>query len=87
MSEQDRLKTAVGIQTELAQNYNVQVTSRTVRNRLKHFGLIGRTARQKPFVSEEQKGQNRVCQMDCRKLEQVLFFDESKFNKMRSDGK
>ena len=89
MSEQDRFKTAVAIQTELAQNYNMQVTSRTFQNRLKLFGLINRTAKQKPLVSLKARIEfaKKHAKWTAENSKKVLFSDESKFNRMGSDEK
>jgi transposase len=92
LSEKDRSKTAVDIQREIANYQGAQISVRTVRRRLIRFGLHGRIARKKPFVS--LRNRQRRLQFARAHLHwtrndwsRVLWSDESKFQRFGSDGR
>jgi transposase len=92
LSERDRRKTAVDIQREIAGYEGAQVSVWTVRRRLNRFGLHGRVARKKPFVSlRNRKRRLTFARMHLhwtpRDWARVLWSDESKFQRFGSDGK
>ncbi|EYC34438.1 hypothetical protein Y032_0001g414 [Ancylostoma ceylanicum] len=83
--------TAVEIQRELSLCTDLCLSVRTIRRRLTEFGHNGRLARKKPFVSRK----NRQARMRFARehlhwtsedWSKVLFSDESKFNRLGSDG-
>lgn len=91
MSLNDRRLTAPDIRKTLSIDHGVDVTTRTVRNRLMDAGLYGRVARHKPLISEK----NRVARLAWARehlnwseyqWESILWSDESKFNLFGSDG-
>ena len=55
LSEENRHKTAVDIHSELAQELTKPISVRTVKRRLNEFGLMGRIARKKPFISKKNQ--------------------------------
>lgn len=92
LSESDRFLTAVDIHAVIAPELDSQISVRTVRRRLCDFGLKGRVARKKPYISKK----NRAARLTFAKehvswtpeqWSKVLFTDESKFNRFGSDGK
>lgn len=92
LSGSDRFRTAVDIHAEISPNLEVPISVHTVRRRLCEFGLNGRIARKKPYVSEK----NRKARLAFAKAHidwtpeqwsKVIFTDESKFNRMGSDGR
>jgi transposase len=91
MSLNNRRLTAPDIRKSLSNDYGVDVTPRTIQNRLMEAGLYGRVARRKPLISEK----NRIARLNWAKehanwtiqqWECVLWSDESKFNLFGSDG-
>jgi len=92
LSEADRKKTAVDIHAEMKKaSKGFKLSVRTIRKRLAEFGLNGRIARKKPLVSLK----NRKARLAFAKSHidwtadqwaRVLFTDESKFNRLGSDG-
>lgn len=92
LSERNRFVTAVQIQKDLESIYRIKLSVWTVRRRLREFGLMGRVARKKPFVSLK----NRRARLEFARAHlnwttaqwrRVFFTDESKFNMFGSDGK
>ena len=91
-SESNRRATAVHIRADLAENYGVQISVGTVKNRLTHFGLFGRVARKKPYVCERNCKKRLAWAQEHRtwtaeQWANVLWTDEGKFCKHGSDGK
>ena len=91
-SERNRKLTAVDISGILSEHYGIHLTPRTVRYKLAKFGLQGRVARKKPYISET----NRRKRLQWAKehvdwseadWEKVLWTDESKFMKNGSEGR
>jgi hypothetical protein len=92
ISLRDRRKTAVDIQRELHTYCNINISTMTVRRRLMQGGLFGRVARKKPLISERNRRRRLAWARQRRhwtvkEWEKVLWTDESKFNRMGSDGK
>jgi transposase len=92
LSEGDRTKTAVDIRREIAGHQGGQVSVWTIRRRLRQFGLHGRIARKKPFISHRNR-QRRLkfarehLNWTPKDWARVLWSDESKFQRFGSDGK
>lgn len=55
LSEEDRHKTAVDIHFEVSNQLSKSISTRTVQRRLNQFGLMGRVARKKPFISKKNQ--------------------------------
>jgi transposase len=92
ISEANRRKTAVDIHSELQNHAGFAVSVSTVKRRLGEFGLHGRVARKKPFISEKnRKARLKFAEEHVgwtqNEWNRVLFSDETKFNRMGSDGK
>lgn len=92
ISEADRHKTAEQVLNESDTEISSKISVRTVRRRLNEFNLMGRIARKKPLISER----NRKLRLRFAKehrywtvvdWSKIVFTDESKFNRMGSDGK
>ncbi|CAK9802846.1 Transposable element Tc1 transposase [Anthophora quadrimaculata] len=92
LSEADRFRTAVDIHREISTGMGTQISVHTVRRRLIAFGLRGRVARKKPFISKK----NHKARLTFAKEHllwtrvqwaKVIFTDESKFNCFGSDGR
>jgi transposase len=84
--------TTVDVQQQLAKDYDVHVTSETVRNLLKKNGLKARVKAKKPFLSQR----HRRLRLDFAKRyenwtvedwRRVVFSDETKVNRFGSDGR
>ena len=76
----------------MEENYDVKISVGTVKNRLKHFGLFGRVARNKPFICERNRKKRLAWAKEHRfwteqQWAKVLWTDESKFTRHGSDGK
>lgn len=91
MSEKDRFCTASTIAAEIKKSYNLNIHQKTISRRLHEFGLKGRRPRKKPMLSKKNIKQR----LDFARAHQhwtvqdwskVLFSDESKFNRICSDG-
>lgn len=92
LSEADRFKTAVDIHREIQLHLDDEISVRTVQRRLSEFGLLGRVARHKPYISEKNRRARLQFAKDHlnwteKQWSKVVFTDESKFNRMGSDGK
>ena len=92
LSEADRRKTAPAIKQEFEASSDVVMSQRSYQRRLVEFGLHGRVARKKPYISEK----NRVRRLSWAKRhanwtsqdwQKVVWSDESRFKKCGSDGK
>ena len=55
ISEADRHKTAVDIHTEMSNHPDFNISVRTVQRRLGEYGLQGRVARKKPYISPKNR--------------------------------
>lgn len=55
LSEANRHKTAVDIHEEVSGQLSNDISVRTVQRRLNEFGLMGRVARKKPFISKKNQ--------------------------------
>jgi hypothetical protein len=92
ISEADRHKTAVDVHAEMSKAAALNVSVRTVQRRLCEFGLNGRVTRKKPFISPKNRqarlkfAREHIAWTNLQ-WHTVLFTDESKFNRMSSDGK
>lgn len=92
ISKLDPRKSSGQIKNEISEQFGIEVTSRTVRNRLRDGGLYGRVAVKKPLLSKK----NRKARMEFarahiswskEKWNTVLWSDESKFKLFGSDGR
>lgn len=92
LSESDRFRTAVDIHAEISPELYPQISVRTVRRRLCEFGLNGRVARKKPYISKKNRAARLLFAIEHLdwtpdQWSKVIFTDESKFNRFGSDGK
>lgn len=88
----DPHKSSRQIKEEICDNFNINVTDRTVRRRLCEVGLLGRVAVKKPLLSKRnRKNRIRFAQNHLNWTSQnwntVLWSDESKFKIFGSDGR
>ena len=88
----DRKLTAVDIWRQISMKYGDRLSVQTIKRRLWAAGLYGRIARRKPLVSRK----NRLARIEFAKEHmawttadwaKVLWSDESKFNRLGSDGR
>ncbi|CAK9796210.1 Transposable element Tc1 transposase [Anthophora quadrimaculata] len=92
ISEADRFRTAVDIHRDISARFDTQISIHTVRRRLTEFGLKGRIARKKPFISKKNHkarlafAKKHLC-WSAEQWSKVIFTDESKFNCFGSDGR
>ena len=80
------------IKEQIAQNLKRDLSLSTVKSRLRENKLFGRVARKKPFVSKRNlvsrlKFAKQHVHKDLCFWQNVLWTDESKFNRFGSDGK
>ncbi|CAK9832675.1 Transposable element Tc1 transposase, partial [Anthophora retusa] len=92
LSEKDRHRTAVDIHSEILATSDLKIGVHTVRRRLNEFGLMGRVARKKPLISKKNRKERLTFVKEHIKWTReqwgkVVFTDESKFNRVGSDGK
>lgn len=92
LSKSNRKRTAVDICNEINKNNPVKISVHTVRRRLRKFGLFGRIARKKPFISllnrrRRIKFANEHLHWTPQMWSNVIFSDETKINRFGSDGK
>ena len=92
LSEANRHKTAVDIHAEVSPQIDTEIGVRTVRRCLNEFGLMGRVARKKPLVSKKNQKERLAfakghLNWTREQWSKVVFTDESKFNRLGSDGK
>lgn len=91
LCEKDRFRSASDIAVEINTNSDTNISARTVRRRLENFHLRGRRPRKKPMLSSKNrkmrlafaKAHEHWTSQDWQK---ILFSDESKFNRVASDG-
>lgn len=92
LSKLDPFLTAPKIKVKIEQELNVNVSVSTIKNRLREKKLFGRIARQKPLVSKRnlsrrlEFARNHV-DKDPKWWQNIMWTDESKFNRFGSDGK
>ena len=92
MSKCDRFRTSTDIAATLSQVHNVQLSKRTIRRRLCHAGLFGRSAQKKPFINLTNRRKRLQWAKDHRHWtfadwSKVLFSDESQFVRVHSTGR
>ena len=80
------------IKEQIAQNLKLDLSVSTVKSRLRKNKLFGRVARKKPLVSKRNlvsrlKFAKQHVHKDLNFWKNVLWTDESKFNRFVSDGK
>ena len=80
------------IKEQIAQNLKLDLSVSTVKSRLRENKLFGRVARKKPLVSKRNlvsrlKFAKQHVHKDLSFWQNVLWTDESKFNRFVSDGK
>lgn len=91
LCEKDRFRSATDIAAEINATNDIQISARTVRRRLEHFQLRARRPRKKPTMSTKNR-KMRLAFANAHKhwtsqdWQNVLFSDESKFNRVSSDG-
>ncbi|CAK9796174.1 Transposable element Tc1 transposase [Anthophora quadrimaculata] len=92
LSEKDRHRTAVDIYSEILATSDLKIGVHTVCCRLNEFGLMGRVAREKSLISKKNRKERLIFAKEQIKWTReqwgkVVFTDESKFNRVGSDGK
>ena len=92
LSKLDPRKSSGQIKNEISKQFGIEVTSRTVRNRLIQGGLYGRVAVKKPLLSTKNiKARLEFARAHLswtvQKWNTVLWSDESKFSLFGSDGR
>lgn len=92
LSEANRFRTAVDIQSEISPELDTPISVHTIRRRLVEFGLHGRVARKKPYISAKNRKARFLFAKEHidwtpEQWSKVIFTDESKFNRFGSDGK
>ena len=91
LSVADPTKTATDLRRELSASGVTNCSTRTIRRRLCSFGLYGRHAVKKPYISRKnQMARYRFARDHVNwtreQWEEVIFSDESKFQIFGSDG-
>lgn len=91
ISKKDPKKGSAAIQREISELYGVNVTARTVRNRLMEHGLYGRIARKVPLVTANQRKKRIEFSRShqswaLNQWKYILWSDETKINRMGNDG-
>ncbi|XP_050496715.1 transposable element Tcb2 transposase [Bombus huntii] len=91
LSEKDRFRSANNIAAEINYKNDTQISARTVKRRLEDFNLRGRKPPKKPLLSSRNR-KRRLAFTKAHKhwtsedWQMLLFSDESKFNRVSSDG-
>lgn len=91
MVQSDRRLSAVQIARQLQESDSIAVSAQTIRNRLHDSQFRSRVARKKPFLKDDHK-QARLdfaLRHQYKPIEfwrKILWSDESKFNRISSDG-
>ena len=91
LSEKDGFRSANNIAAEINYENDTQISARTVRRRLEDFNLRGRKPQKIPLLSSRNR-KRRLAFAKARKhwtskdWQKILFSDESKFNRVSSDG-
>ena len=88
----DRFKTAIFIRSFLLKQYDLSVSSRTVRRRLNEGKLFGRSAQKKPLINLHNRRlrvewAKKYKHFIVRDWMNVVFSDESKFVRVNSSGR
>ena len=86
----DRFRPATSIIDELNINYGISVSVSTVKRTLADFGMHGRIARWKPFLSAANRKTCLQFALDykdwtVKDWDKIIFSDESKFYLYKSD--
>lgn len=92
MAKVDPKRTAVDIHKELFDGENGIISIRTIRRRLNEANLYGRVARKKPLVNKRNRERRLQFAKDhinwsTQEWKRILFTDETKINRLGSDGK
>lgn len=92
LSKRDPKKSAVEIRNEICSQNDVNISVHTVRRRLVEAGLNGRIMRKKPNVNKATRKKRLEFVVahghwTTREWKRVLFSDETKINRIGSDGK
>lgn len=85
-------KSSREIRNEINEEYSTEISSRTVRRRLNEYQLFGRISRRKPYLSSHNIARRlHFAREHITKSisfwKNVLWSDESKFNRLGPDGK
>lgn len=92
LSKSDPFMTSVQIRAQMETDFNVKISSQTVRRRLKENNLNGRIARRKPNVSKKNIKRRlgfarEHLHKSLRFWNLIVWSDESKFNVFGNDGR
>ena len=92
LCKKDRFRPATSITDELNVNYGISVSVSTVKRTLADFGMHGRIARRKPFLSAANRKKHLQFALEHKDWTvedwgKIIFSDESKFNLYKSDGR
>lgn len=91
LSLKNRKATSKELSSTLNENFNIEISDRTVRRRLQGLGLHGRRPRKKPGLTQKMKSARLAFAKLHRdwtenEWKRVIFTDESKCNLNQSDG-
>lgn len=92
ISKTDPRKSSKDIHNEITDQFGVQISRRTVQNRLIEAGLYGRVSRKKPLVTPRQR-KNRIAfarshaSWTEHQWKFILWSDETKICRIGSDGR
>lgn len=92
ISKRDPKKTSTDIQREIQDQYNFEISKRTIARRLVESGLHGRAARKKPLLTKIQRRRRVVFARSHwswtpNQWKYIVWSDETKINRIGPDGK
>lgn len=92
IAKQDPFTGAPKIKAQIEKNLKLKLSVSTIKSRLRENNLFGRIARHKPLVSKRNRNRRLTFAKEhvnkgLKFWKNVLWSDESKFNRFGSDGK
>lgn len=92
ISKRDPKKTSTDIQREIQDQYNFEISKRTIARRLVESGLHGRAARKKPLLTKIQRRRRVVFARSHwswtpNQWKYIVWSDETKINRIGPDGR